>query len=48
MNNFELSSEFDVLLNSYSTSRPFGIQYNNNSIELDEYEKSVFLTKEQE
>lgn len=35
----EFSNEFDTLLNSYSGE---------NSIELDEYEKSVFLTKAQE
>lgn len=35
----EFSNEFDVILNSYSGAE---------SIELDEYEKSVFLTKAQE
>lgn len=38
----EFSNEFDALLNSYSS-----IEYGH-SIELDEYEKSVFLTKAQE
>lgn len=42
----EFSNEFDVLLNSYSTIKPFG--YGQVSLELDEYEKSVFLTKAQE
>lgn len=42
----EFSNEFDVLLNSYSTIEPFGKVPN--IIELDEYEKSVFLTKAQE
>lgn len=37
----EFSNEFDTLLNSYST-------YNQVSIELDEYEKSVFLTRAEE
>lgn len=37
----EFSNEFDVLLNSYSSMD------NNVSINLDEYEKSVFLTKAQ-
>ena len=36
----EFSNEFDTVLNSYSV--------NNNSIELNEYEKSVFLTNAQE
>lgn len=39
----EFSNEFDVLLNSYSTT-----EEPPNTIELDEYEKSVFLTKAQE
>ena len=36
----EFSNEFDTLLNSYGE--------NPSTIELDEYEKSVFLTKAQE
>ena len=39
----EFSNEFDALLNSYSTT-----EETPNTIELDEYEKSVFLTKAQE
>ena len=39
----EFSNEFDTLLNSYSTT-----EEPTNTIELDEYEKSVFLTKAQE
>lgn len=39
----EFSNEFDTLLNSYSTT-----EETPNTIELDEYEKSVFLTKAQE
>lgn len=42
----EFSNEFDTLLNSYSTTGEFGKVLN--TIELDEYEKSVFLTKAQE
>lgn len=41
----EFSNSFDVLLNSYSATLPNGAS---NSIELDEYEKSVLLTKAQE
>ena len=39
MNTTEFSNEFDVLLSSFTTG---------NSIVLDEYEKSVFLTQAQE
>ena len=42
----EFSNEFDTLLNSYSNTEGFG--KTTNTIELDEYEKSVFLTKAQE
>lgn len=42
----EFSNEFDTLLNSYSNTEKFGITHS--TIELDEYEKSVFLTKAQE
>ena len=42
----EFSNEFDTLLNSYSTIEIFG--KTPSTIELDEYEKSVFLTKAQE
>ena len=41
----EFSNEFDVLLNSYSDSEIFSEK---NLIKLDEYEKSIFLTKAQE
>lgn len=43
----EFSNEFDTLLNSYSTAPPYGDE-NRLDITLDEYEKSVFLTKAQE
>lgn len=44
----EFSNEFDTLLNSYSAINEFGKVSDNISIELDEYEKSVFLTKAEE
>ena len=44
----EFSNEFDTLLNSYATINKFGKVENPATIELDEYEKSVFLTKAQE
>ena len=44
----EFSNEFDTLLNSYSVIDRFGKEGNLLTIELDEYEKSVFLTKSQE
>lgn len=43
----EFSNEFDTLLNSYSVIDKFG-KNTFISIECDEYEKSVFLTKAQE
>ena len=42
----EFSNEFDTLLNSYSTIEAFGKAPS--TVELDEYEKSIFLTKAQE
>lgn len=42
----EFSNEFDTLLNSYSNVKPFGKVPN--TVEVDEYEKSVFLTNAQE
>lgn len=42
----EFSNEFDVLFNSYAISNPYGIGHN--ITQLDEYEKSVLLTKAQE
>ena len=47
MTNIEFSTAFDTLLNSYSIQTPFGGQSNPVNIVLDEYEKSVFLTKAQ-
>lgn len=44
----EFSNTFDTLLNSYNTSAQFGEQASKREIVLDEYEKSVYLTKAQE
>ena len=44
----DFSSQFDVLLNSYATTARFGSTDNPGTIELDEYEKSLLLTKSQE
>lgn len=46
MTNKEFSETFDVLLNSYNQNELFGTS--NNPINLNEYEKSIFLTKAQE
>lgn len=43
----ELSNEFDVLLNSYKNKLVFGEQDGTSDINLNEYEKSVFLTSAQ-
>lgn len=42
----EFSNEFDVLLNSFSSTGEFGSTYS--PLNLDEYEKSVLLTEAQE
>ena len=44
----DFSHGFDTLLNSYAVPADFGSTDNPATIELDEYEKSVFLTKAQE
>lgn len=44
----EFSNEFDILLNSYSNSSAIGEQSSKIDVNLDEYEKSVFLTLAQE
>lgn len=44
----EFSNEFDVLLNSNFSNSQFGKVDAQASIQLDEYEKSVFLTQAQE
>lgn len=46
MTNEEFSNEFDTLINSNSTIKPFGID--STLLEFDEYEKSMFLTKAQD
>lgn len=46
MTNEEFSNEFDNLVNSNSIIKPFGID--SIPLELDEYEKSLYLTKAQE
>ena len=48
MSNQEFSDSFDTLLNSYSRSAQFGEQASKADIVLDEFEKSVLLTKAQE
>jgi len=47
MNRKEFSDSFTVLLNSYARGAGFGEQSSVTDIILDEYEKSVFLTKAQ-
>ncbi len=44
----DFSNGFDTLLNSYSATANFGEEISRQTIALDEYEKSVFLTKAQE
>ena len=44
----DFSSQFDVLLYSYAITARFGSTDNPGTIELDEYEKSLLLTKSQE
>ena len=44
----DFSSQFDVLLNSYAVPTIFVSTDNPGTIELDEYEKSLLLTKSQE
>ena len=44
----EFSNAFDTLLNSYNTQAQFGEQASKREIVLDEYEKSLYLTRAQE
>lgn len=44
----EFSNEFDILLNSYSNKLNFEEEHSIRDIVLNEYEKSVYLTKAQE
>lgn len=46
MTNEEFSNEFDVLVRSNTAQESFGTE--NNPVNFDEYEKSVFLTQAQE
>lgn len=48
MTNSEFSDSFSTLLNSYNIQAQFGEQSSKREIVLDEYEKSLFLTKAQE
>lgn len=48
MNREEFSNEFDVQVNSYKRLKDFDKQEFLDSIEFNEYEKSLFLTKAQE
>ena len=41
----EFSNGFDTLLNSYRDIKDFGKSNSVYSLELDEYEKSLFLTQ---
>ena len=47
MNVGQFSDEFDTLLNSFARTLPFGSDEFPLDIRVDEYEKSVFLTKAQ-
>lgn len=48
MNNLEFSNQFDTLVSSYRRFRDFDKQEPLDTIEFDEYEKSLYLTKAQE
>lgn len=48
MNTQEFSHQFDTLLNSHAVAAGFGKTDSPATIELDEYEKSLFLTNSQE
>ena len=48
MTNEEFSNGFDILVNSYRRFKDFDKQESLDSIEFNEYEKSVYLTKAQE
>lgn len=48
MNNIELSNGFQTLVNSYARFKDFDNKEILDSIEFDEYEKSLFLTKSQD
>ena len=44
----DFSNGFDTLVNSYRRFRDFDSMEASDTIEFDEYEKSLFLTKAQE
>lgn len=48
MDNKDFSSRFDTMLNSFAHKAEFGKDTSALDIRVDEYEKSVFLTKSQE
>lgn len=48
MNNSEFSDAFDIMLNSHNAPAIHGEQSSRQFVTLDEYEKSLFLTKAQE
>lgn len=48
MTNEEFSNGFDILVNSYRRFKDFDKQESLDSIEFNEYEKSVYLTRAQE
>jgi hypothetical protein len=48
MTNPEFSNQFDVLVNSYTRFRDFDNKEPRDTIEFNEYEKSLYLTKAQE
>ena len=47
MNVEQFSNEFDTLVNAYARSIPFGGDASSVDIRVDEYEKSLYLTKAQ-
>lgn len=48
MINSEFSNQFDTMLNSYTSQAMFGEDTTKQAVALDEYEKSLFLTRAQE
>lgn len=48
MTTVEFSNQFDILVNSYMRFRDFDDKEPRDTIEFDEYEKSLYLTKAQE
>lgn len=48
MNTQEMSNTFDVLINSFATLAHFGQEASDYDLTVDEYDKSIYLTKAQE